>query len=183
MESALRPLAEHLTCEHCQQALRDRIKNLVIQWSVVKVGFVKFSEQVQTRRLTRYRGPFNPDFFWHAYYPRQSRFLPSEEYAPVRVCSNMLLTRIHYSSPPCKIHHCIVLSPPMIIDCRMYCITVHPHRGPPLLMHLPVNTPRFLTLRLSLIIFILVPLCSRLSFLLHWLLIDVHTIPVSTPLL
>jgi hypothetical protein len=36
MESALRPLAEHLTCEHCQQALRDRIKNLVVQWSVVK---------------------------------------------------------------------------------------------------------------------------------------------------
>jgi len=39
MESALRPLAEHLTCEHCQQALRDRIKNLVVQWSVVKVIF------------------------------------------------------------------------------------------------------------------------------------------------
>jgi hypothetical protein len=37
MEAALRPLAEHLTCEHCQQALRDRIKNLVVQWSVVKV--------------------------------------------------------------------------------------------------------------------------------------------------
>lgn len=36
MESALRPLAEHLTCEQCQQALRDRIKNLVVQWSVVK---------------------------------------------------------------------------------------------------------------------------------------------------
>ncbi|KAF9569051.1 hypothetical protein CPC08DRAFT_702169 [Agrocybe pediades] len=36
MESALRPLAEHLTCEGCQQALRDRIKNLVVQWSVVK---------------------------------------------------------------------------------------------------------------------------------------------------
>ena len=40
MESALRPLAEHLTCEHCQQALRDRIKNLVVQWSVVKVIFL-----------------------------------------------------------------------------------------------------------------------------------------------
>ncbi|KAF9534870.1 hypothetical protein CPB83DRAFT_843075 [Crepidotus variabilis] len=36
MEAALRPLAEHLTCEHCQQALKDRIKNLVVQWSVVK---------------------------------------------------------------------------------------------------------------------------------------------------
>ncbi|PPQ71773.1 hypothetical protein CVT26_007607 [Gymnopilus dilepis] len=36
MESALRPLAEHLTCEDCRQALRDRIKNLVVQWSVVK---------------------------------------------------------------------------------------------------------------------------------------------------
>ncbi|KAF8974299.1 hypothetical protein BDZ97DRAFT_1646763 [Flammula alnicola] len=38
MESALWPLAEHLTCEQCQQSLRDRIKNLVVQWSVVKVG-------------------------------------------------------------------------------------------------------------------------------------------------
>lgn len=37
MESALRPLADHLTCEHCQQSLRDRIKNLVMQWSLVKV--------------------------------------------------------------------------------------------------------------------------------------------------
>ncbi|KAF8165397.1 hypothetical protein B0H34DRAFT_689047 [Crassisporium funariophilum] len=36
MESALRPLAEHLTCDQCQQALRDRIKNLIVQWSVVK---------------------------------------------------------------------------------------------------------------------------------------------------
>lgn len=36
MESALRPLAEHLTCEQCQTALRERIKNLVVQWSVVK---------------------------------------------------------------------------------------------------------------------------------------------------
>ncbi|KAF5364233.1 hypothetical protein D9756_000679 [Leucocoprinus leucothites] len=36
MESALRPLAEHLTCDQCQLALRDRIKNLVVQWSVVK---------------------------------------------------------------------------------------------------------------------------------------------------
>ncbi|TEB30209.1 hypothetical protein FA13DRAFT_576314 [Coprinellus micaceus] len=36
MESALRPLAEHLTCEQCQSALRERIKNLVVQWSVVK---------------------------------------------------------------------------------------------------------------------------------------------------
>ncbi len=37
MESALRPLAEHLTCEYCQQSLRDRIKNLVLQWATVKV--------------------------------------------------------------------------------------------------------------------------------------------------
>lgn len=36
IEAALRPLAEHLTCEQCQQGLRDRIKNLVVQWSVVK---------------------------------------------------------------------------------------------------------------------------------------------------
>lgn len=37
MESALGPLGEHLSCELCQTTLRDRIKQLVIQWSVVKV--------------------------------------------------------------------------------------------------------------------------------------------------
>ncbi|KAF8076327.1 hypothetical protein FPV67DRAFT_410814 [Lyophyllum atratum] len=36
MESALRPLEEHLGCDDCKQALRDRIKNLVVQWSIVK---------------------------------------------------------------------------------------------------------------------------------------------------
>ncbi|KAF8627193.1 hypothetical protein AX15_004511 [Amanita polypyramis BW_CC] len=36
MESALRPLAEHLTCEQCQHVLRERIKNLIAQWSVVR---------------------------------------------------------------------------------------------------------------------------------------------------
>lgn len=37
MESALVPLGEHLRCDLCQEALKDRIKNLVVQWSVVKV--------------------------------------------------------------------------------------------------------------------------------------------------
>jgi len=37
MESALRPLSEHLTCEQCQEALNDRIKNLVKQWSMIKM--------------------------------------------------------------------------------------------------------------------------------------------------
>ncbi|KAM6495933.1 hypothetical protein JOM56_008639 [Amanita muscaria] len=36
MESALRPLTDHLTCEQCQHVLQERIKNLVVQWSVVK---------------------------------------------------------------------------------------------------------------------------------------------------
>jgi len=48
MESALRPLAEHLTCEHCQLALRERIKNLVVQWSVVKVSVLRIDVAVLT---------------------------------------------------------------------------------------------------------------------------------------
>jgi len=36
MESALTPLTEHLTCEQCRQVLSERIKTLVVQWSVVK---------------------------------------------------------------------------------------------------------------------------------------------------
>ncbi|KAJ7228721.1 hypothetical protein GGX14DRAFT_509410 [Mycena pura] len=38
LESALRPLAQHLSCDLCKNALDDRIRNLIIQWSVVKVG-------------------------------------------------------------------------------------------------------------------------------------------------
>ena len=37
LESALFPLSDHLACEPCQKALNDRIKNLVKQWSMVKV--------------------------------------------------------------------------------------------------------------------------------------------------
>ncbi|KAJ4466539.1 hypothetical protein J3R30DRAFT_3587403 [Lentinula aciculospora] len=36
LESALAPLAEHLSCDLCKQGLNDRIKNLIVQWSVVK---------------------------------------------------------------------------------------------------------------------------------------------------
>ncbi|KAH7887791.1 hypothetical protein F5I97DRAFT_1805344 [Phlebopus sp. FC_14] len=37
MESALAPLGEQLACEQCQLALQDRLKSLIVQWSVVKV--------------------------------------------------------------------------------------------------------------------------------------------------
>lgn len=36
LESALRPLAEHLSCDQCKNALNDRVKNLIVQWSIVK---------------------------------------------------------------------------------------------------------------------------------------------------
>ncbi|KZT13076.1 uncharacterized protein LAESUDRAFT_28651 [Laetiporus sulphureus 93-53] len=36
MESALCPLGEHLSCDICQKALRERIQQLILQWSVVK---------------------------------------------------------------------------------------------------------------------------------------------------
>ncbi|KAI0311973.1 hypothetical protein OF83DRAFT_701659 [Amylostereum chailletii] len=36
IETALRPLGEHLSCDQCKQLLRERINNLVVQWSVVK---------------------------------------------------------------------------------------------------------------------------------------------------
>ncbi|KAJ3785116.1 hypothetical protein GGU11DRAFT_803798 [Lentinula aff. detonsa] len=36
LEAALAPLAEHLSCDLCKQGLNDRIKNLIVQWSVVK---------------------------------------------------------------------------------------------------------------------------------------------------
>ncbi|KAF8826682.1 hypothetical protein HHX47_DHR5000127 [Lentinula edodes] len=36
LEAALTPLVEHLSCDLCKQGLKDRIKNLIVQWSVVK---------------------------------------------------------------------------------------------------------------------------------------------------
>ncbi|KAG6890263.1 hypothetical protein C0992_002529 [Termitomyces sp. T32_za158] len=36
MESALRPLEEHLGCEDCKAALQTRIRTLVVQWAMVK---------------------------------------------------------------------------------------------------------------------------------------------------
>ncbi|CCM04057.1 uncharacterized protein FIBRA_06216 [Fibroporia radiculosa] len=36
MENALCPLAEHLNCDVCKQTLAERIKQLIVQWSVVK---------------------------------------------------------------------------------------------------------------------------------------------------
>ncbi|KZV65680.1 hypothetical protein PENSPDRAFT_689667 [Peniophora sp. CONT] len=36
IEAALRPLGEHLSCAQCQGLLRERISNLVVQWSLVK---------------------------------------------------------------------------------------------------------------------------------------------------
>lgn len=38
IESSLHPLADHLSCEVCKQSLRERIRELVVQWSVVKVS-------------------------------------------------------------------------------------------------------------------------------------------------
>ncbi|KAK7022286.1 hypothetical protein R3P38DRAFT_1115004 [Favolaschia claudopus] len=36
LDSALRPLGEHLACEDCKNALGQRVKNLVVEWSMVK---------------------------------------------------------------------------------------------------------------------------------------------------
>ncbi|KAG6812325.1 hypothetical protein H0H92_003409 [Tricholoma furcatifolium] len=36
LESALRPLEDHLSCQDCKQALQTRIRTLVVQWSMVK---------------------------------------------------------------------------------------------------------------------------------------------------
>ncbi|KAJ6614300.1 hypothetical protein B0H10DRAFT_164568 [Mycena sp. CBHHK59/15] len=36
LESALRPLSEHLPCGLCKNALDTRVKNLIVQWSIVK---------------------------------------------------------------------------------------------------------------------------------------------------
>ncbi|KAJ7122323.1 hypothetical protein C8R44DRAFT_164727 [Mycena epipterygia] len=36
LESALRPLAENLSCKLCKNALNDRVKELIVQWSIVK---------------------------------------------------------------------------------------------------------------------------------------------------
>ena len=40
MEYALKPLGEHLSCDLCRDALRDRIRDLVVWWSVARVSIV-----------------------------------------------------------------------------------------------------------------------------------------------
>ncbi|KAJ3922789.1 hypothetical protein F5877DRAFT_74938 [Lentinula edodes] len=42
LEAALTPLVEHLSCDLCKQGLKDRIKNLIVQWSVVKLPTTSF---------------------------------------------------------------------------------------------------------------------------------------------
>ncbi|OBZ76566.1 hypothetical protein A0H81_03701 [Grifola frondosa] len=42
MEAALCPLGNHLSCDVCQKALGERIKQLIVQWSVVRVRAVYF---------------------------------------------------------------------------------------------------------------------------------------------
>lgn len=37
IEAALLPLCEHLTCDPCKKALKDRIRDLIVQWAQVKV--------------------------------------------------------------------------------------------------------------------------------------------------
>ncbi|KAI6047233.1 hypothetical protein EDC04DRAFT_2887043 [Pisolithus marmoratus] len=37
LESTFAPLGEHLSCEQCKLALQERLKTLIVQWSVVKV--------------------------------------------------------------------------------------------------------------------------------------------------
>ena len=37
IEAALLPLADHLDCRLCEKLLRDRVKDLVEKWNVVKV--------------------------------------------------------------------------------------------------------------------------------------------------
>jgi hypothetical protein len=36
IESALNPLSEHLACDLCKRSLKERVKDLVVQWSVVR---------------------------------------------------------------------------------------------------------------------------------------------------
>ena len=40
IEGALCPLADDVPCEDCKKALADRIKQVVVQWSMVKVRHV-----------------------------------------------------------------------------------------------------------------------------------------------
>ncbi|KAH9948654.1 hypothetical protein B0H21DRAFT_707597 [Amylocystis lapponica] len=38
MERALLPLGEQLSCEQCQNSLNERIKPLIVQWAIVRLG-------------------------------------------------------------------------------------------------------------------------------------------------
>ena len=42
IENALCPLADYISCLECKQALADRVKQVVVQWSMVRVRGVLF---------------------------------------------------------------------------------------------------------------------------------------------
>ncbi|KAF9247245.1 hypothetical protein BU15DRAFT_84774 [Melanogaster broomeanus] len=46
IESALAPLSEQLSCESCRRALQDRLKTLIVQWSVVKFPHDVFNSRI-----------------------------------------------------------------------------------------------------------------------------------------
>jgi hypothetical protein len=39
IDACLTPLGDHITCDHCKEALRERVRNLVVAWSTVKVSY------------------------------------------------------------------------------------------------------------------------------------------------
>ena len=49
LESSLNPLVGKLTCDLCKEGLENRIKNLVIQWSQVKVSKICTRLEVSKR--------------------------------------------------------------------------------------------------------------------------------------
>lgn len=42
IEAALLPLCDHLTCDACKKSLKDRIRDLIVQWAQVKVCLSPF---------------------------------------------------------------------------------------------------------------------------------------------
>ncbi|KAI0711068.1 hypothetical protein C8T65DRAFT_695507 [Cerioporus squamosus] len=54
MESALCPLADHLSCDVCKRSLADRVKQLIVQWSVVKVSPRVILGRYDCERSSRY---------------------------------------------------------------------------------------------------------------------------------
>jgi hypothetical protein len=110
LESALRPLAEHLSCDLCKNALNDRVKNLIVQWSIVKVSSVHtfFVKPIDIFCSAQYDNIPAP-----AFSPKQETPVCAKLQISIHLAVAILIDSLHHHVPP--------PTTPALNDTRIHC--------------------------------------------------------------